>query len=74
MSTDNRTDIGDQLLDGLKETLENIGGQGDLVEMKKRAKEIADVATELIREYPVPSVIGAAVLGFVIGRLSAGKK
>jgi ElaB/YqjD/DUF883 family membrane-anchored ribosome-binding protein len=60
--------------DNLKEAFENIEDNEDVAAMKESAKEIADTATELIRKYPLQSVIGAAVIGFALGSLLNRRK
>ncbi len=60
--------------DDLKKVLENLDEQEDVVLMKKKAKEVADVATEFIKEYPLQTVISAAVVGLAIGYFIGRKK
>ena len=57
----------DNLKDNLKETFENLHVDEEMEKMKKTAKEIADVSTEFIKKYPLQTVAGAAVVGFLIG-------
>lgn len=59
----NKFDIQDEI----KAAIENLGVDEDLKAMQDSAKEIADVATEFIRKYPLQSVVGAAAIGFVLG-------
>lgn len=73
-STDSSVSLTDQLTDDLKKVLENLDDQEDVVKMKKQAKEVADVATEFIKEYPMQTVVGAAVVGFAFGYLMGRKK
>jgi ElaB/YqjD/DUF883 family membrane-anchored ribosome-binding protein len=46
----------------------------EMEEMKELATELADQAAEAIKKYPLPSVIGALALGFVLGNLWGRKK
>lgn len=62
-----------EFTEDIKKTYENFNENEDIVAMKKTAHEVADAATEFIREYPVASVMGAVALGFILGRLTAKK-
>lgn len=53
----------------LKKSFENFNSEEELQALQKTAKEVADVATDFIRKYPIQSVIGAAAVGFIIGSL-----
>ena len=53
MSKSKSIDLADQIADDLKKVIENLDEQEDVVKLKKQAKEVAVVATEFIREYPV---------------------
>lgn len=74
MNKNKPADLADQLTDDLKKVIENFDEQEDVVKMKKQAKEVADVATEFIREYPMQTVVGAAVVGLAIGYLLGRRK
>ena len=74
MSKSKSIDLADQIADDLKKVIENLDEQEDVVKLKKQAKEVADVATEFIREYPVQSVVGAAVVGLALGYLIGRRK
>ena len=59
----------DDLVENLKESFENINVDEELEKMQATAKQVADVATEFIRKYPLQTVVGAAAAGFLIGVL-----
>lgn len=63
-----------KLSESLKEAFEKLEQQEDVQAMKESAKEVADTATELIRKYPLQSVIGAAIIGFALGSLFNRRK
>ncbi len=73
-STSKAAELADQLTDDLKKVIENLDEQDDVVKMKKQAKEVADVATEFIKEYPLQTVAGAAVIGLALGYLIGRRK
>lgn len=63
-----------KLSESLKDAFEKIEHNEDVQAMKDSAKEVADVATEFIRKYPIQSVLGAAAVGFVLGNILSKKK
>lgn len=66
--------LSDDLAADFKKVLENLDEQEDVVRMKKQAKEVADRAAEFIKEYPVQTVVGAAVIGLALGYLIGRRK
>lgn len=74
MSKSKPADLAEHLEDELKKVIENLDEQEDVVKMKKQAKEIADVASEFIKEHPLQTVVGAAVVGLAIGFLIGNRK
>ncbi len=74
MSKNKEGDLADHLADDLKKMIENLDDNEDVVKMKAHAKEIAEVATEFIREYPLQSLAGAAVVGLALGYLMGSRK
>lgn len=73
-SKNKAADVSEQLTENLKKVIENLDEHEDVVKMKKQAKEVADVATEFIKEHPLQSVFGAAVVGLAIGYLIGSRK
>ena len=55
-----------EFIENLKSTIENFDAEESAQAMQESAKEIADVATEFIRKYPIQSVLGAAAIGFLV--------
>ncbi len=74
--------ITENLSETLKETFNQTLGQfadnEDIDAMKdamvKSTKEMADAASDFIRKYPVQTVAGAVVIGFIIGNLNSRRK
>jgi len=66
--------LSNKLSDGLKEAFEKMEHNEDVQAMKESAKEVADVATDFIRKYPIQSVLGAVAIGFVLGSVMNRKK
>ncbi len=66
--------ISAKLSESLNEALNKIENSEDVQAMKDSAKEVADVATDFIRKYPLQSVVGAAVVGFILANLINRKK
>jgi ElaB/YqjD/DUF883 family membrane-anchored ribosome-binding protein len=69
----NVNDVSD-LAAKLKETLKDIDQDEDVTAMKETAKEVADVASEFIKKYPIQSVLGAVAIGFILGNLTSKRK
>lgn len=66
------SDAGDKIYDTaeqIKKSFENFKSEEELQALQKTAKEVADVAADFIRKYPIQTVIGAAAVGFIIGSL-----
>ena len=74
MSKNKEGDLADHLANDLKKVIEDLDDNEDVTKMKAQAKEVADVATEFIREYPLQTVAGAAVVGLLIGYLMGSRK
>ncbi len=74
MTKNKSADATDHITDDLKKVFENLDEQDDVVQLKNQAKAVADTATEFIREYPVQSVVGAAVIGLALGYFIGRKK
>ncbi len=66
--------LSETLKETLKETFGQFAGSEDIEAMKESAKEIADTASDFIRKYPVQSIAGAVVVGFIIGNLNSRRK
>ena len=60
--------------DDLKKTFENFENHPETEAFKQSAHQIADTVTEFIQEYPVPTVLGAAAVGFLIGFFAGRRK
>ncbi len=74
MSKNQPGDLADLLSEDLKKVIEDLEENEDLVKMKTQAKEVAQVATEFMREYPLQTLAGAAVVGLVLGYLIGSRK
>lgn len=74
MSKSNEGDLADHLADDLKKIIEDLDDNADVVKMKAQAKEVADVATQFIREYPLQTVACATVVGLALGYLIGRRK
>lgn len=57
------------LTDDLKETFEKMDVDEEILKLQETADEVAHVATDFIRKYPIQTVLGAAAVGFLIGVL-----
>lgn len=66
--------ISTQFSESLKKAFEKVENTEDIQAMKDSAKEVADVATDFIRKYPLQSVLGATILGFVLGNIFSKRK
>ena len=55
------------LIETLRLKLKELDAEGEFRNVQDATKEIADTATDLIRKYPLQSVLGATVLGVLIG-------
>lgn len=73
-SDDRTAETSADISEQIKKVMDQIDDNEDVINMKKQAKDVADKATELIVEYPIQSVLGAAVVGFALGLLIGRRK
>lgn len=74
MSKNKVGDLAEDLATDLKKVIEDLEDNEDVVKLKAQAKEVADVATEFIREYPLQTFVGAAAVGIALGYLIGRRK
>ena len=74
MTKSNEGDLADHLAEDLKKVIEDLDDNEDVVKLKAHAKEVADAATQFIREYPLQTVACAAVVGLTFGYLMGRRK
>jgi len=55
------------------EQLSSLKDSEEFEQVKKLAGELGEEAASFVRKYPLPSVLGAAVTGFLLG-ISLGRK
>ena len=61
-------------LDELAEKAKKLAeGSEELAQMKKMASDMGEEAAAFVRKYPLQSVLGAAVAGFLLGSLGRRK-
>ncbi|MBC7466196.1 MAG: hypothetical protein H7256_09395 [Bdellovibrio sp.] len=63
----------EEAADQIKKTFENFDTEEEIQAIQQTAKEAADVATDFIRKYPIQSVLGAAVIGFLLASVMKKK-
>ncbi|MFN3453684.1 MAG: hypothetical protein ACK41T_01910 [Pseudobdellovibrio sp.] len=68
--TNEDLNIEDSIKKSLKDSFDQLNDHEDVQHMKDMAKDAAHVATEFIKKYPVQTVLGAAVVGYLLGRLT----
>jgi ElaB/YqjD/DUF883 family membrane-anchored ribosome-binding protein len=50
----------------IKKTFEQYGNSGEIGDLKKIASDAADETAQFVKKYPIQSVLGAAVIGFLL--------
>ena len=74
-STNDSTDASSgSFADDLKKTFETFENHPETEAFNQSAHQIADTVTEFIQEHPVPTVLGAAAVGFLIGFFAGRRK
>jgi ElaB/YqjD/DUF883 family membrane-anchored ribosome-binding protein len=59
----------DGLGETIKETFDSLKDSEQWEEVSEAAKKMSAEAAELVRKYPIQSVLGAAAAGFLLGAL-----
>lgn len=59
---------------GVKEKLEELQSSEEWEEIRKTATDMAKDAAELVKKYPLQSVLGAAAAGFLLSSLLNRKR
>ena len=74
-TTDDQTeDASNSFTDELKKTFESFENHSETDALKKNAQQFAETITEFIQEHPVPTVLGATAVGFLIGFFAGRRK
>ena len=60
--------------DELKKTFESFENHSEAEALKKNAQQFAKTITEFIQEHPLPTVLGATAVGFLIGFFAGRRK
>lgn len=59
----------EDLAEKAKQIAEDAGDSEELARMKQVAAQLGEEAAAVVRKYPLQSVLGAAVAGFLLGSL-----
>jgi len=59
----------EELAETAKRIAEEAGDSEELARLKKVAADLGEEAATIVRKYPLQSVLGAAVAGFLLGSM-----
>ena len=68
------SDFTENITETLKTAFEKYASNADLGAMQDSAKEVADVAADFVRKYPIQCALGALAVGYLLGSATTKRK